>query len=415
MRLRKNRLCKILLLILFMAFISGGCGGGSSGNSQGNNGNGNSNGNNGGQSAEINGTWEIVSGRGIISTDLLAGFYVTHLTYIPGKIGAIGVEVSPTPISTWGPNYNGAYCVTLTGEGLEEETIYEGTGTMMLYCITEEYPDREASPLMVFSGGMTFDYIGNNTYQDTEKTYAKYTGITQRFYDYESTLALEDSSTLRWTYQRIQYAGENHKTETWYEIVLKRAGSNYDPNDYTDNNTNTNNNNSNGNNNTSPTPNTNNNTAPDTPPQVNNTWKISSGSGLISQNISGRVYVSHLTYSPKKGDRGLEIDITQNDISTYYGEHVGLFSVTLTGGNVINGGAKGSGALRVSYSVAETPGSETSMTFTGGKTFSYIGGGTYRMTTSSGEHDITFADESTIKWKYTAFSVGWYEIVLTKE
>lgn len=401
-----------------MAFISGGCGGGSSGgsgsgNSQGNNGNGNSNGNNGGQSGEINGTWEIVSGRGTLSG---AG-QTFHLTYVPGKIGAIGVEVSP---NSYGGTYQGAYCVTLTGNGLAVESTYKGTGTMMLYFTIDERPNQSALPVMSFSGGMTFDYIGDNTYQDTEKTSAKYTGVTQRLADYESTLALEDSSTLRWTYRtttanNILSDLALGEAEIWQEIVLKRAGSNYDPNDYTDNNTNINNNNSNGNNNTSPTPNTNNNTAPDTPPQVNNTWKISSGSGLISQNISGRNYVSHLTYSPKKGNSGLTIDITQNDISTYYGEHVGLFSVTLTGGNVINGGAKGSGALRVSYSVAETPGSETSITFTGGKTFSYIGGGTYRMTTSSGEHDITFADESTIKWKYTAFSVGWYEIVLTKE
>ncbi len=71
--------------------------------------------------------------------------------------------------------------------------------------------------------------------------------------------------------------------------------------------------------------------------------------------------------------------------------------------------------MRVSYSVAENPSSEISNIFTGGKTFSYIDGGTYRMTDSSGEYDITLEDESTIKWKYTAFSVGWYEIVLTKE
>ena len=130
---------------------------------------------------------------------------------------------------------------------------------------------------------------------------------------YEYILTLEDESTLRWTvYTKKNESVGLNLGEKWYEIVLKRSGSSYDPNDYNGDNTNTNNN-SNGNNNTSPTP------SPDTPPQINNRWEITSGSGLISRTISGKVYVSHPTYSPQRGDSGLEIDIAQNDISTYYG------------------------------------------------------------------------------------------------
>ena len=64
------------MVILFMAFVSGGCGGGSSGGSGGN-----SQGNNGGKSTEINGTWEIVSGRGIASADASGRLIVSHYTY----------------------------------------------------------------------------------------------------------------------------------------------------------------------------------------------------------------------------------------------------------------------------------------------------------------------------------------------
>ena len=399
MRLKKNGLCKILLVILFLAFISGGCGGGSSG-SGGNSQSYNGNGNNGGQSGEINGTWVIVSGHG----EGTSNGRTIHYTYAPGRVGEIDIEISKNNYGYGNPLDN-FYAVTMTGNEIINSGS-KGASAVIIDCTVDEYNDGKIRPMMTLGPLPALEYIGNGTYQMTDKTTDNLSGVNSNVASFEYVLILEDSDTLRYTHwSKTKEASTTLSVEGQYEIVFKRAGSNYDPNDYTDNNTNINNNNSNGNN----------NTAPDTPPQVNNTWKISSGSGLISQNVSGRVYVSHLTYSPKKGDSGLTIDITQNDTSTYYGEHVGLFSVTLTGGNVINGGAKGSGALRVSYSVAETPGSETSITFTGGKTFSYIGGGTYRMTTSSGEHDITLADESTIKWKYTAFSAGWYEIVLTKE
>ena len=419
MSLRKNGLFKILMVILFMAFVSGGCGGGSSGgsggNSQGNNGNGNSNGNNGGQSGEINGTWEIVSGHGTTMSD----GWTINWTYAPGRIGEIGIEVSKNNYG-YGSIYDNFYATTLTGNEVINSGA-KGSSWIFIDCTRDDDPDAKVLAVVSFGSLSMLEYIGNGTYQTTEKTYDKLSEVFPNMGNlnighFTETLVLEDSDTLRYTYEgKPKEESTTMSGEVSWEIVFKRSGSSYDPNDYNGDNTNTNNN-SNGDNNTSPTPSPDNNTSqPDTPPQTNDTWEITSGSWLISQTISGKNYVSHLTYSPKKGDRGLEIDITQNDISTYYGEHVGMFSVTLTGDNVINSGVKGSGALRVSYSVAETPGSEASITFTGGKTFSYIGEGTYRMTTNSGEYDITLVDASTIKWKYTVFSEGWYEIVLTKQ
>lgn len=395
MSLRKNGLFKILMVILFMAFVSGGCGGGSSGGSGGN-----SQGNNGGQSGGINGTWEIVSGRGITSADDSGRLIVSHYTCSQGMNSEVNLEMTQNNSSTYYGTNGGLYTLKMSGNNVIGSG---GFGALRVKCTMYETGQTTS---MNFPSGISFSYDNNGTYHMTGNTGAN---------SYEYTLTLEDESTLRWTVYTKNNEATGFSGEKWQEIVLKRAGSNYDPNDYNGDNTNTNNN-SNGDNNISPTPSPDNNTSqPDTPPQTNDTWEITSGSGLISQTISGKNYVSHLTYSPKKGDRGLEIDITQNDISTYYGEHVGMFSVTLTGDNVINSGVKGSGALRVSYSVAETPGSEASITFTGGKTFSYIGEGTYRMTTNSGEYDITLVDASTIKWKYTVFSEGWYEIVLTKQ
>ena len=97
-------------------------------------------------------------------------------TYVPGKIGAIGVEVSR---NTWGRTYEGAYCVTLSGNGLLIESTYAGTGTAMLDCVNDDNPSQPAQS-MIFSGGLAYDYIGNGSYQETDESYARYTGMTQR-------------------------------------------------------------------------------------------------------------------------------------------------------------------------------------------------------------------------------------------
>ena len=191
-------------------------------NNDNNNDNGNDNqNNNNGSPVAINGTWEIVSGSGVSSSTLGQKEGISHYTYIPGRIGAIGVEVSR---NTWGGTFEGAYCVTLTGKDLAQESTIKGTGEMHLYCTVDEYPDREAMPLMVFTGGMTFDYIGDGTYQDTNETYAKYTGVIYRIADYKSTLMLENSSTLRWRYwTKANEAQLGISGETSYEIVLKKV------------------------------------------------------------------------------------------------------------------------------------------------------------------------------------------------
>lgn len=398
MTFRKNGLFKILLVILFLSFVSGGCGGGSSGgvSSRGNGNNGNSN-RNTGQATEINGTWEIVSGYAVMSQDYSGKIETYHFTYA-GKNEPVEIEMTQT---------YGYYMPRLTGKNV-------ANGIMLTVFFTNDESGYEHE--IPFTTNR-FTYDGNGTYRMNIEDDLDGNGTNDNIVNGEFVMKLEDENTLRWIVH-----GESNTdidigfsyTAYHYEIVLKRAGSSYDPNDYNNNTSPDNNNGTN--NNTSPNTNNspNNNTAPDTPPQVNDTWEISSGSGLISQKISGRNYVSHLTYSPKRGDSGIKIDITQNDSTTYYGDYVGLFSVTLTGDNVINSGVKGSGAIRVSYSVAETPGSEASATFTGGKSFSYIGDGTYRMTTDNGEYTITLEGSSNIRWRYTAFNEGWYEIVLTK-
>ena len=414
MRLKKNGLCKILLVILFLAFISGGCGGGSSG-SGGNSQSYNGNGNNGGQSGEINGTWVIVSGHG----EGTSNGRTIHYTYAPGRVGEIDIEISKNNYGYGNPLDN-FYAVTMAGNEIINSGS-KGASAVIIDCTVDEYNDGKIRPMMTLGPLPALEYIGNGTYQMTDKTTDNLSGVNSNVASFEYVLILEDSDTLRYTHwSKTKEASTTLSVEGQYEIVLKRAGSSYNPDDYTNNtapNTNTNTNN-----NTSPTPNTNTNTntQPDIPPQISGSWQIASGSGLTSQTVSGKVYVSHLTYSPQRNDKAFDIDITQNDSTTYYyGEHAGLFSLTLTGDNIISSGVKGFGALRVYYSVAEAQGKETSFTFTGGKSFSYIGSGTYRLSFSNGtsyhEQTITLENESTIRWKYTVPSDGWYEIVLTKE
>lgn len=394
MRLRKNGLCKILLLILFMAFISGGCGGGSGGG-------GNSAGNNGGQSAEINGTWEIVSGFGITSNDYSSGRReVRHLRYA-GRNEPFEIEMVDVSGYYYMPRLKG-------------KNVTNGVA-LMVFCTYDEYPDTDGR--MIFTTG-AFTYEGGGVYRMGAGDDFDGNGANDNLMNGEFVMKLEDGNTMRW----IEQAEDNDNIDVGlsfgayhYEIVLKRAGSSYNPDDYTNNtapNTNTN---------TSPTPNTNTNTntQSDFPPQISGSWKITSGSGLTSQTVSGRVYVSHLTYTPKVTDSAIGLSVTQNDFATYYGDYAGLFSLTLTGDNVINSGAKGGGAVRISYSVAESPGRQADFTFTGGKAFSYIGSGTYRLIVSNGtsyqEQTITLESETSIRWKYTVPSDGWYEIVLTRE
>lgn len=263
---RQKNLCWIVLAVMFIAVASSGCGGGGGGtgdisqnenlpgwdsdpnpvaNNQSNNNQNTNNGNtnqnqnqnpdtptnpdtnnqnqnsNGGSDTPvaISGTWEIVSGSGFTTTTTSDGRTTTeHYTYIPGSIGAIGVKVSR---NTWGGTYEGAYCVTLSGNDLITESTYDGTGNILLDCVYDEKPNQHA-PMMIFSGGLAYDYIGNGTYQETDESFAKHSGNTQRFSDYEYTLKLEDSSTLRWTYWNNSGLSGILMNETRNEIVLKK-------------------------------------------------------------------------------------------------------------------------------------------------------------------------------------------------
>ncbi|MBQ9433080.1 MAG: hypothetical protein IJU26_02580 [Synergistaceae bacterium] len=175
--------------------------------------------NNGSDSpVNISGTWEIVSGHGVTTTTISGRTTTSRYTYVPGRIGKIGVEVSR---NTWGGTYEGAYCVTLSGNDLIVESTHAGTGDVMLDCVNADNPNQPAQS-MIFSGGLAYDYIGNATYQETGESFAKYTGNTQRVMDYEYTLTLEDSSTLRWTYwSKMDMSGVISETQN--EIVLKKA------------------------------------------------------------------------------------------------------------------------------------------------------------------------------------------------
>ncbi len=101
------------------------------------------------------------------------------------------------------------------------ESTYDGTGSILLECVNDENPSQPVQS-MIFSGGLAYDYIGNATYQETDESFAKYTGNTQRFTDYEYTLTLEDSLALRWTYwSKTDVMGVI--SETRNEILLKKV------------------------------------------------------------------------------------------------------------------------------------------------------------------------------------------------
>lgn len=166
----------------------------------------------------INGTWEIVSGHGVTTTTISGRTTTSRYTYVPGRIGEIGVEVSR---STYTGTYEGAYCVTLSGNDLIVESTYDGTGSILLECVNDANPSQPAQS-MIFSGGLAYDYIGNATYQETDESFAKYTGNTKRFTYYEYNLTLEDSSTLIWTYwSKTNMMGVI--SETRNEILLKKV------------------------------------------------------------------------------------------------------------------------------------------------------------------------------------------------
>ena len=165
----------------------------------------------------ISGMWEIVSGHGVNNVSTAGNTHTMHFKYVEGSRGAIGIEVSR---NTYGGSYEGAYCVTLTGEGLEVESLQQGFGSVRLNCTIDEYPEMGTVPMMTFSGGLTFDYIGNGSYQSNNDTELKYAGATNRAMPYSSTLTLENATTLRWKYE---YRMETSGGEIQQEILLRKV------------------------------------------------------------------------------------------------------------------------------------------------------------------------------------------------
>lgn len=364
-----------LLVILFLVIASSGCGGGSGG------------GGNSQDSSEINGTWEIESGQGIVSADDSGRLIVAHYTYVAGMNSEVSIEMTRNNSSTYYGTNDGLYTLKLEGDNVIGSGGY---GALIVKCTVDETGQNRN---MNFPSGISFSNKGNGIYNLTGNNSMN---------SYEYTLTLEDESTLRWVvWNKNNKQTTGSQNEARYEIVLKKAGT-------------ADNNNSN---NTTPNTNTN------IPPQISGTWRVTSGSGTATQTVSGNPFIGHLTYTPEiRTEIGLEI--TQNDYSTYAGDYVGMYSLTLTGDNVINSGTKGGGSFRVPYTVSEYPEKLYPVTFNGGKAFKYAGNGIYRMTkadimgyndNSQGyEYTLTLEDANTLRWQYFIPSDGMYELVLSK-
>ena len=109
---------------------------------------------------EISGTWTIESGRAVVSND----DDTIKLTYVPGRIGEVGVEITKNDNS-----YSDLYSLTLSGEyvaGYVED--FPGTGVLSLDYSVDDSPDSTAK--FAFYGNTRFSYIGNGTYEKTQET-----------------------------------------------------------------------------------------------------------------------------------------------------------------------------------------------------------------------------------------------------
>ena len=176
----------------------------SNNNNNGNGGNSNTN-NNVSQPVKISGKWEISSGNGTILKDN----NTMNLTYKPESVGEIEVKVTQNDSG----EYEGFYSVNLSGRNLTEGALY-------VDCTVDG--TQNATQRIVFPAMKTFEYIGNGTYQCTEKNPTK--GINVNADTFTYTLKLEGSDTLRWTQQSRKYDEDTESTtEVRFEIVLKKA------------------------------------------------------------------------------------------------------------------------------------------------------------------------------------------------
>ena len=258
MRSTRQYLWFVVFVVMLFVLVSGGCGGGSSGSSEESRGYAwdtdppqydlnqpdndtgdddtgyddtgdttpNPQPDNTGNSSPvaINGTWEIVSGHGITSTDNSSGgISVTHVTYSPGKNGKVGINMSKSDDYFGGSL--GYFSTTLTGDNVAAGGL-KGNGILTVFCTVtaEEHPSINADATMIIPGGFAYEYIGNRTYRMTDENYDKAVGVKANAGDYENTMTLENASTLRWTYQ---YKAPNIVVGSFmeyrYEIVLRKV------------------------------------------------------------------------------------------------------------------------------------------------------------------------------------------------
>lgn len=160
----------------------------------------------------ISGMWEIVSGYGIVSNDVSGKTYVNHLTYAPGKNRAVSITMTKNTYSF--PDY---YTLELAGDN-----VVAGVALSVYYTI-DEYPNNEARTYPIFAI-QVFDYIGNGTYQATDKLIEELTGTKGNAGNFTHTLKLENASTLRWTvWSKMNSLTMNSSDEALYEIVLKKV------------------------------------------------------------------------------------------------------------------------------------------------------------------------------------------------
>ena len=170
----------------------------------------------------INGTWEIVSGRGIVSSVISGTTEALHYTYATGMNSKVGIEITQNGSEYYG-YYKNLFSVTLTGANVIGSGT-RGGGALMVYCTTDEYPDQEADLEMTFVAGMAFSYIGNGTYQMTDKSLEQPIGMNNNAVSYTYTIALENASTLRWTVSsKNNELTVGSSGERWQEIVLQKV------------------------------------------------------------------------------------------------------------------------------------------------------------------------------------------------
>ena len=164
------------------------------------------------EAAEISGTWEIVSGYLILSNDT----QVRKAVYVPGKIGNIGIAVTKNE-GVYQYLGEGLYAMTLSGENVMQSGLY-GSGSAFLDCKYDDNPDEVIDGGMVFMGHPCFRYIGNGTYEETEKELERMGGYTNSPGSFIYTVKRETSTTLR-----ITYWNKADTTEGTTEIMLRKV------------------------------------------------------------------------------------------------------------------------------------------------------------------------------------------------